>query len=149
MVHPLRIVTVTRVTVALVLACIAAQGCGSGDDEGRERAAVDGTVVLDGLPVENGTIILIPLGPKTGRKSGGQIGHGRYSIPIERGPNLGTYRVEISWLKPTGRELSQKIRPDTEMELTEAVPAKYNADSILTVEIVAGQNRKDFELASR
>ena len=65
---------------------------------------------------------------------------------------MGTARVEISSSKMTGKmiEVGSPMPPGTKIEETvEAVPAKYNKSSTLTVDIKAGANTHDFELMSK
>jgi hypothetical protein len=57
--------------------------------------------------------------------------------------------VEINWQKPTGRKIASADPGMTADETREVVPAKYNTDSTLTVEIGGGDVEKDFALASR
>jgi hypothetical protein len=133
-------------------------GCdGGGDYEGAERAPVSGTVTLDGNPVPWGTINFQPES-QSGRMSFAPIEDGAYSIPEERGPNLGQYKVRIDGYaeKPAGAAEEE----ETEVEEEDAedgdevsagpniVPAKYNLQTTLQVEIVSGENTHDFPLTS-
>ena len=61
----------------------------------------------------------------------------------------GSYRVEISWRKPTGRKIASADPGIMIDETREAVPAKYNTDSTLTVEIGSGDVEKNFALTSK
>ena len=131
------------------LSLVSSAGCGRGYD-GADRAAVAGTVMLDGAPVTNGTINLIPAAGDSRRKASAVIENGTFSIPAPKGPNLGKYKVEIHWLKRTGRKVASQgdalgIMVD---EAVEAIPAKYNTQTTLQVEIVADQNTHDFRLTS-
>jgi hypothetical protein len=126
----------------LVAALLILSGCAPNS----KMAEVKGKVTLDDLPVENGGITFIPLDGKS-PTGGGLIQKGEYSGKAPIGGN----RVEIHWSKPTGKmkalyNTEQKLeRPET----TEAIPAKYNVKSELTLEVKPGKNEKDWELKSK
>jgi len=125
-------------------------GCRGRSYEGPLRAAVAGMVTLDGVPVERGIINLLPVAGDL-RKASAPIEHGRYDIPEEKGPNLGKYYVEIHWPKPTGRRSHQKvdILDGPAEETAEAIPAKYNTQTTLQVELTPGRNQHDFALTGQ
>ena len=115
-------------------------GCGTS-----HRAAVVGKVSLDGKPVDDGIITFIPSGDNRGSPAWGKIQAGDYAIPAKTGPSVGTNRVEIRWARKTGRMVP--IDPTIE-ETVEAVPVRYNSQSVLQVEIKPGTNQFDFNLNS-
>ena len=122
-------------------------GCG-----GSNRGAVEGSVTLDGTPIESGAITFRPTGETKGATAGGEIKNGRYAIPAESGPVVGTNRVEISAWKETGRMVSAALGdPNAGMkpEVVEAVAPRFNVDSELTVEIEPGRNTCDFRVEGR
>lgn len=116
-------------------------GCGSG------TATLSGSATLDGKPIENGSISVSPVGAP-GAQFAGKIENGRYSIDMA--PNaVGEYRVEIRWPKPTGKQIPvEDDPPNTIEEMKDAVPAKYNDESTLTVTLKSGSNTEDFALTS-
>jgi len=121
-------------------------GCGSSPDdyEGPRRFAVTGKVTLDGAPVDGGTIAFVPQDEKS-RPCGAPIVAGQYTIPEPQGPNEGHYRVEVRWLKPTGKQ--HKDSTDTgEMvdEVAQVVPPRYNDQSTLTAAVSATSTTFDF-----
>ena len=61
----------------------------------------------------------------------------------------GKYRVEISWRKPTGRKIPSADPGVIIDETREAVPAKYNSESTLTVEIGSGDVEQNFVLTTK
>ena len=87
----------------------------------------------------------LPRGPE----SPAPINKGRYDISEEKGPNLGDYRVEISWLKPTGKKIQGNVADGPLDEMVETIPAKYNARTTLRISIAAGKNNHDFELSAK
>jgi hypothetical protein len=121
-------------------------GCGGGD------AAVQGTVTLDGAPVESGFVSFIPAdkapaGP-TGRAS---IVKGHYTIPSSGQLKPGLYRVEVQAPRKTGKKIAagSPAPPGTMVdEEVEAVPEKYNKKSTLQKEVKAGSNAIDLEVTS-
>jgi hypothetical protein len=137
--------------VPACLSLLLGSGC-SRPSEGLVRVAVAGTITLDGLPVERGSIDLFPTAAGSDlRKASGLVIAGQYDIPAARGPNVGTYRAEIHWPKPTGRKISgfTDIGEDVVDEQAEAIPPRYNARSTLLVELKPGPNTHDFRLTSQ
>lgn len=113
-------------------------GCGGNSDLGY----VTGTITLDDKPLPNAFVTFIS-------KSGGTTSFGRtdqngeYEMMFsddEMGSWIGTNRVEIS----TG-DVSATMTGGGAKEL---VPAAYNRNSTLEVEVVGGNNVHDFKLDS-
>jgi len=119
-------------------------GCAGGDD----RVLVEGTVMVDGKPMEGqGSLALIPL-EEHARTSGDVISNGKFSIPAKRGPTPGKeYRVEVHWGKPTGRKTREGPRVDE--EYAEGLPNKYHKDSTLKAKFTRGTNRLDLDLKTK
>lgn len=113
-----------------------------------QAASIHGKVTLDGEPVTAGSISFLPAS-SGGRKAAAAIEQGAYSIPATEKLLPGSYRVEISWHKPTGRKIASADPGMTAEETREVVPAKFNTESTLTVEISGGEAEKDFALTSR
>jgi hypothetical protein len=124
---------------ALTLAFIV--GCNLGP-----RAPVTGKVTYDGQQVDAGGIAFLPMAEGSdGVRATGLIQNGRYALDGASGPMPGKYRVEIFWHKKTGNKVrGEGGRPKD--EVVEGLPAKYNAESELTVEVQAGRNTFDFDL---
>ncbi|MCC9606800.1 hypothetical protein LOC68_16045 [Blastopirellula sp. JC732] len=127
---------------ALLIGVVCLTGCG-GDDG---YAMVEGTVTLDGQPIENGVISLVPLDGET-PTAGERIENGVYKM---RAP-LGTKRVEISASKVVGQRAAYAGEADSpQMDITKSiVPARYNMKSELTLDVAPGINKKDFDLKSK
>ena len=120
-------------------------GCGGPRYQGDPRAAIEGSVSLDGQPVDGGTINFMPV-DSDGRVASALISGGRYEIAEERGPTPGKYRVEISWNKPLGPV--DEENPDAPQPSEQVVPAKYNQNTELERDVTAGKNELDFPLTS-
>ena len=134
-----------RIVFVLLIASVL--GCG-----GSNRGAVEGTVTLDGKPIESGAITFRPVGDTKGATSGGEIKDGHYALPADAGPMIGTNRVEISAWRQTGRMVPAALgdpHAGTKAEVVEAVAPRFNVDSTLEVEIRAGRNTCDFEVEGR
>ena len=126
----------TLSSTLFVLSLFTLVGCGDGMGE------VNGTVTFEGTPIEEGAISFYPTDGKT-PTTGGAIKGGQYSVKVPPG----TMKVVISLPKITGKKKIYNTTNSPEMPITvEALPAKYNEKSELTLEVVAGANRKDWEL---
>jgi hypothetical protein len=129
--------------LSLALAC----GIGCSDPSGLQP--VSGTVSFQGKPLDQGAIQFLPLdGSHT--ESGAGIKDGRYSIPAENGLAPGKYKVTVFSYDETGAKVPDNttMPGDTVgVQFKERIPAKYNTDTILKAEVVAGQkNVLDFQL---
>jgi len=124
--------------VALVFPVVFLAGCGG-------SGQIEGTVTLDGQPVDGGTISFIGTGSQG--NAGGQIQGGKYSVESKLAP--GTYKVEIDWMKKTGKTIPNKSDAGTTQDETkQVIPVEYNRQSKLTAEIKSGSNTINFELKS-
>ncbi|MDA0835946.1 MAG: hypothetical protein O2955_17725 [Planctomycetota bacterium] len=129
-----------------VLPLFALTGCGKSD---LDRANVSGQVSFDGKPIEVGTIAFVPTGDTKGPVSGGRIENGTYTLTGAQGAVIGSHKVEITGTRKTGEKIPAVPPATGEMELTEQfIPEKYNKQTTLTADIVAGTNEKDFELSA-
>lgn len=138
-------VAVRRLAVGICMAgaLLLPAGCG-----GSPRVAVEGTVSVNGRPLEEGAITLIPLAGTPGASAGARIVKGRFSMPAAKGPMPGRFRVEITAAGPTGRMVeSDEVPPRMVPEFGQILPAKFNSKSELTAELPAGGRAKlDFSL---
>ena len=108
----------------------------------------EGTVTLDGQPVEDGTITFFPEAGQ-GPNVPGEIKGGKYTIDSSRSLKPGPYRVEIYWFKKTGKQVPNTNDPGTKIdEAKQVIADEYNRSSKLKVEIKSGSNPLDFALKS-
>ena len=140
--------SIRLMTILLLIGMVLSTGC---DATRVGRNSVSGTVTFDDKPVVEGTISFIPIGETTGPLIGGNITDGRYQIPASDGPVAGSYRVELSALRETGKKV-----PDISGKLTLGEKESYlpkgvysGSSSILQAEIVDGANELDFETKSK
>lgn len=125
-------------TAGLVMVFV---GCGSPD-----QVLIEGRVTLDGQPVGPGSIVFLPETDGEATKFAAPIEDGQYRIGTERGAKPGTFRVEISWSKKTGRQLPSADPGIMMDEMQEAIPPLYNTQTTLVREIKPGENIHDFDL---
>jgi len=125
----------------LILFVIA--GCGRGGSI-PSLGEVSGIVTLDGQPLADA---IVTFAPAAGRPSQGITGtDGRYTLAYttERsGAMVGDHVVRIStdrYVERSGGAVEQ---------ITERVPAMYNAQSTLTATVKAGKNDLPFQLQSK
>lgn len=107
-------------------------GCGS---SGPQTVDVSGTVTWKGEPVDGGHIRFIPVAPTSGPVTGSHIVNGRYEASGASAVAVGSYRVEITWLReatlPPGAD-------DAATPVSAVIPARYNTQSELTLTVPAG-----------
>lgn len=118
----------------LFLALTAPAGCGGG------AASVEGTVSFNGEPVDDGGINFVPADGK-GTKAGAEIKGGKYTVPSERGPAPGKYKVEVYWNKKTGKTVTDAADTGAKTsETKQVIPEQFNAKTTLTADLKGGDN---------
>ncbi len=128
----------------LSVCCLILAGCDSSD-----RSSVQGTVTLDGQPLEKGSINFMPLPGTKSPTAGAQIVDGKFSIPAKGGTFTGKFRVEITASRPSGKKIPSPMTGEM-MDATEQyLPAKYNKQSELQADITDGANQLEFPLSSK
>ncbi|NLF70605.1 MAG: hypothetical protein GX575_16360 [Candidatus Anammoximicrobium sp.] len=100
-------------------------GCGGG-----ASCWVEGQVTFGGKPVQEGEIVLRPLGGTPGSGAPAKITGGKYEIAEAAGLQAGKYLVLIT---AANRGIQY-------------IPDKYNIASSLEVELDVGANNQDFSL---
>jgi len=124
---------------ALALGLVGLAGCAG------PNSPVEGTVSVDGTPVDVGSIVFVPEGG--GQPSGGDIRDGKYSIAEERGPAPGKYKVQITWNRKTGKKVKDVADTgETKDVRVQVLPDKFNKSTELTAEIKPGSNTVNFDL---
>lgn len=135
--------SMTRVwrMVCLFTATAAIVGCGG---DGIERVGVSGTVSYQGQPVQDGLISFEPQGP--GTPAGATIKGGKYDATGNGAVPVGKYRVRISSTVEDTKNWVKDAMPVAPRK--ELLPAKYNRDTELTLEVAsgAGKMEKNFDL---
>jgi hypothetical protein len=136
----------TRIAFAAsVLLLCGAVGCGNS----LNRQQVSGQVTLDGAPLDHGIVEFTPQQPG-GVGSGSEIKNGRYAIEAARGLPPGRYLVRL--YSGSREELAAPASPlgpalASATVARERIPAKYNTQSQLNVEVVGNKaNVLDFQI---
>jgi hypothetical protein len=138
---PWRVETASTLLIGLVV------GCGPAD--GLNRQAMSGTVTVDGQPLISGATLFEPETEQSGTAVGSTIRRGSFLITRDKGAVPGTYRVRVyassgRQAPPTAWQTELTPRP-----MIERLPTRYNAQSKLRAEVVAGRgNRYVFDLIS-
>lgn len=120
-----------------------------------QRAAVRGTVSLDGEPLEHGVVRFVPLDKTPGRKQSVSLTNGQFSMDEELGPAVGRHRIEIESTDTGGLELDDedamtRLHSEGVQRIdVQRVPPWYNRASRIVEEIKDGDNAFSFELSSK
>jgi hypothetical protein len=83
----------SRFGCAIAVWAVVCAGCGRSDDV--QRVAMHGNVLLDGSPLEAGSISLLPAAGHDGPTANARIEKGGYRFDRATGPTAGTYRVLV------------------------------------------------------
>ena len=133
-----------RTVVAPSLLVVFALGCGSADD-GLPRVSVEGEVTYEGKPVDSGSVTFLPGKGTTGPSASGAVKQGHYSIPLERGPVVGSYRVTVTMV-PTGTVPTGPTKPGL---TPENVSAETSQSFTFERTLQERTNRLDFALSAK
>lgn len=131
-------------------------GCGASSDLVRHPVA--GAVLLDGRPLEAGTIRLIPTPTTRGPAVVAQVEDGFYELARWQGPVAGEYRVEIESAidlpfaiddEAAYAEHVRRSKGKSPLPM-QPVPPKFNRESQLRVQVTdrATDNKFDFQLTT-
>ena len=118
-------------------------GCGSSD-----RHTLKGTVTVNNQPLQQGSIRFIPLQGTDSPSAGSEIKSGEFSVAADKGPLCGSFRVEITASRKTGRKSRDRMSGEMTDIYSQFLPARYNSNSDLTAEVKAGENQYEFALNS-
>ncbi|MGN6134638.1 MAG: Ig-like domain-containing protein [Aureliella sp.] len=129
-------------------------GCGGPSDQ-PELGQVTGTVTLDGKPLSGVAVVFQPV---SGRPATGMTdAEGKYELTYIRetkGTKVGSNRVEIAPSEDGEAEESADEGEESAAGAPQAkpgkpkVPARYNVESELKVDVKPGENTFDFKLES-
>jgi hypothetical protein len=149
-----------KITVIFVLfLLLTVIGC---SDSSFRVEVVEGTVTLNGTPVEGATLTFVPSDSNVGKSAYARTDtQGMFRLTAVQGGKsgagtmIGNYRVAVCKTvpvrEPTVKELADQergISPD--IPILHIIPEKYNDAQIsgLTAEVVKGKNIFHFELKS-
>lgn len=116
-----------------------------GCSEPPTTAEVTGSVSVDGVPVEDGSIGFFPVDGKS-PTAGAAIEAGHYTAQVP----FGISKVEIRASKVIG-EKKLYDTPDSPVQsiLAEALPPRYNDESELQMDVALGMDEQNFELETK
>jgi hypothetical protein len=124
----------------ILLATILLAGCNKSN-----LGVVTGTISVDGTPAQRGSIAFFPVNGKSST-AGAEIRDGRYTAKVP----LGGAKVEIRVPKVIGKKKLYD-KPDSPVRdlMAEMLPRKYNDETELKLDVHAGENVQDYELATK
>lgn len=131
-----------RGATSCILAILLLGFAACGPDHGYQSLA--GRVRLNGEDLKEGTIQFYTTGEPAEVCAGAVIKDGKYEVPRDHGLKAGAYQVRISSPVRVGVKGGDGMNPFLSRE---TIPAKYNTQSTLTVEVRAGERGSfDFNL---
>lgn len=112
----------------------------SGCSQGRDMGEVNGSVTVNGQPLEEGSIRFIPL---DGNKpaSGGIIRDGSFSVQVP----VAKQRVEIA-ANVVDEEKTPPNATADQIVMKKIVPDRYSVQSELTLDVKPGLNEPEYKL---
>jgi hypothetical protein len=126
--------------IPVVAVAFVALGCSPSSQKG--GYPLTGTVTLDGQPIPEGNLDFLVPNQKSGPVASAKIENGTYKAYLKEG----TWRVQVN----ATRESKTIIPPRKKPELESYIPARYNSQSTLTVEVSPGKdNHHDFALKTK
>lgn len=139
--------SITR-NLALILAAAVAvtAGCGPKSD----RLPISGAVMLNGVPLDRGTIRFTSTGESLS-SAGSPIREGAFSIAQEKGLIPGNYRVQINSADVNAAPILVRNGPDDPGIRTqpERIPADYSVDGKHTIDVTLdGENHFEFVITA-
>ena len=132
--------------ICLLSIAASSSGCGRASIE---RAAISGTVTLDGQPLPRGQIRFIPTGESQGPSWSAWIKDGEYTTKGTKGVPVGNLRVEIKAFRIPAGYVAVATANEDEVPKEQYLPAKFNTNSELTFSVSPGATavEKNWELS--
>lgn len=132
-----------RFACLLATLALIAAGC---SDQGAALAPVEGRVTLDGRPVARAALVFAPVGGQGGPAYAVTDDDGRYKLAYtheRQGAVVGEclVRIKTGFLSIEDEERGRKA--------VETIPAKYNLQSELKVDVQPDGGPYDFELTTK
>lgn len=113
-----------------------------GCSEGPPMGDVTGTVTINGVPANTGSISFFPVDGKS-VTTGTKIEGGKYSAQVP----VGKVKVEIRVSKVVGRKkLYDTPNSPVQEILHEVLPPKYNDRTEIELDVQPGENQKNYDL---
>ncbi len=118
---------------------------GCGPDVVIKGAPVTGKVMLDGAPLDQGSVAFTPAAGGDGG-SIATVTAGSYSLPPENGLPPGRYVVRINSVEGGA---DPNAMPGESKPAKERIPKSWNSQSKHEIEVVEGDNVFPFEVSSK
>lgn len=141
--------------ITFMLFALSLAGCSGGKSE-IERAAVQGTVTLDGQELKAGVVRFIPIESTPGPKTTVNIAQGKFMVDAEVGPVIGRHRIEIvstddgGYASDDEGALDQLKKSGVRRIEVVKVPDNYNKQSTLTQTVtLEGPNEFHYSLTTQ
>jgi hypothetical protein len=134
------------VHLLILVLLISLAGCGAKSD----RLEITGTVTLDGVPLDEGSIRFTSMGEKK-ISSGALVQQGEYHIPRETGLTVGAYHVEITAPDTKAPPVMVQVVPGKRGMPTQPdrIPPEYNVNSKQKVDVSEdGDNHFVFDIVT-
>jgi hypothetical protein len=131
-------VSMHHLSNVLFLAILLMQGCSRGPSMGE----LHGQALLDGKLIEKGSIRLVPVDGEA-PTAGSVIENGKFNVRLAPAQ----YRVEISATQLPPGGIPKDVNED--YTIRQLIPAKYNTNSEVVLDIKPGVNEHKFDLTSR
>jgi len=126
--------------VGAFFAALVLVGC-----QAQRTAEVSGTVTVDEKPLSKGSIGFSPIDGK-GQTSGGEIIDGKYKATV----GLGVMKVEIRYPKVSGQKKDYDAPGGKFYDtFTESLPAKFNNETELKLDVNAAKIEKNWDLTTK
>lgn len=121
---------------------VAIAGC---DNSNSGRSRVHGTVTVDGSRPASGAIAFTPV-DGAAPTVGGEIVDGKYSVDVPLGQSMVAIRVP----RVVGQRKLYNT-PDSPVQplMEESLPAKFNDETKLTLDVKPGETQGDFDLKTK
>jgi hypothetical protein len=123
-----------------LLSCLVLVGCGPG----YTGATVEGTVTVDGQPLQTGTISFTPFEAGSGTGVSTEVNNGRYTAT---GVPIGRVRVLFVAFEETGKMVTDSDTGQQYPETIHLVPERYMTTGV-EITVTEGTQTQDFELTS-
>ncbi|WP_010582588.1 hypothetical protein [Schlesneria paludicola] len=129
------------VLAGLVIGCLL-----SGCSKAAKPASLRGVVKVAGVPVAKGVVRLSTQDGTPGPGGLSPIKDGYFEVESCKGLKAGKYLVIILGFKETGRMIQIDDSNPPQKEELQFIPRRYNDDSKEVIELLPGDNEKDFNL---
>ena len=120
---------------------IALEGCSKKD----EQFEIRGHVTYQGQPIAEGKILFMP-NDESQPQAIAKIVNGEYTTASPGGVFVGEYKVQIFGYRGTGKVQDLGELYGTQEQQVQYLPAKFNRETELTVDISSEEAEYDFEL---